>query len=156
MQLVSASTSNTYTEPASGKGYYTYTLITQNASGCLSDMSTPFNVFVLPPIVPVISGAAPLCQSTTLHPTSLILSASPVDNGPYAYTYQWKRNGVNVGTASTYLVTETTPTGGTPVTYTVDIAYSSTTTNGQVTCTQTATQQITVNPVPVTPTIQWN
>jgi len=158
MVLVQSSASNTYTETASpataaGSGYYTYALVTENATGCLSDMSTPYNVFVLPPITPVIAGPTAVCASTTANPTSITLTATPVNDANYSYTYQWKRNGVALpgATSSTYTGTETTAGS---VTYTVDVSYSSTFT--PATCTVTATQTITVNPIPATPTIQWN
>ncbi|HEY8999967.1 MAG TPA: hypothetical protein VIM89_01350 [Mucilaginibacter sp.] len=158
MVLVQSSASNTYTETASpataaGSGYYTYTLVTENASGCLSDMSAPYNIFVLPPITPTITGTSEICQSTAANPTQISLTASPVNDANYSYTYQWKRNGVAIGgaTSSTYTTSETAAGS---VIFTVDVSYSST--FAPATCTVTATQTVTVNPIPATPTIQWN
>ncbi|MBS1523123.1 MAG: hypothetical protein JST50_19140 [Bacteroidetes bacterium] len=158
MVLVQSGASNTYTETASpatsaGTGYYTYTLVTENATGCLSDMSAPYNIFVLPPITPTISGPTAICASTASNPTSITLTAAPVNDANYSYVYQWNRNGVAIpgATSSTYTGTETAAGS---VTYTVDVSYSSTFT--PATCTVTGTQTITVNPIPATPTIQWN
>jgi len=160
MVLVQSGASSTYTETASpataaGAGYYTYALVTENSSGCLSDMSTPYNVFVLPPIVAAISGASAVCQNTTSNPSQTVLTASPVNDANYSYVYQWTKGGVPIAgaTSSTYTVQENT--AGT-YTYGVTVSYSSTFTPAASSCPVTATQQVTVNPVPTQPTIQWN
>jgi hypothetical protein len=161
MVLVQSSASNTYTETASpasaaGAGYYTYELQTQNASGCLSALSAPYNVFVLPPLTPTIAGTSEVCSHDANNNTSISLTASPnpSNDATYTYTYQWYRNGTAIpgATSSTYTTTETN-SGASPVTinYTVTMAYTL-----DSACTATAAQSVIVDPVPATPTIQWN
>jgi hypothetical protein len=148
MLLVQNGTSNTYTETSTGSGYYTYTLVTVNSNGCESPMSDPYNVFVLPPLTPTITASSTnVCASAQ---TTSVLTASPVSNSSYTYSYQWTRNGVNIAgaTSNTYTVSETT--AGT-VTYDVKVSY-----NLNPTCAVFApAQPITVVPLPAKPVIQW-
>lgn len=145
MQLVQDGSSNSYTETPSGAGYYTYQLVQINSTGCTSTSSDPFNIFVLPPITAAITASnANVCASGQ---TSSTLSATPVNGSGYTYTYQWKRNGVDItgATASTYTVNES---AAATLTFGVTVAY--TLNSG---CSSSATTTITVVPVPTKPVI---
>jgi hypothetical protein len=148
MQLVQSSSSNTYTETSTATaGYYIYTLVTINSNGCESPMSDPYDVFVFPPLNPTIT---PSSTNVCAGQTNSILTASPVSDANYTYSYQWTRDGVNVGTNSnTYTVSEAT--GGTTVQYDVQVSYTM-----NPSCSVLApAQTITVIALPVKPTIQW-
>lgn len=158
---------NTYTESSTTPGYYTYKVQTENALGCESPISNPINIFALPPIVPTITPPMNVCQSITNIPAPFSLSATPVADGTYTYTYQWFRDSgsgpidipstTNPSAITPNLtgLTETTP--GT-VTYGVRISYATALgqSTGTTTCTATKTTTVTVVAAPVTPVIQWN
>ena len=149
---------NTYTESSTTPGYYTYKVQTENTLGCESPISNPINIFALPPIVPVITAPANICQSITGIPSLFSISATPVADGTYTYTYQWTRNGVDIpGATSPTLsgLTENTPG---PVTYGVRVSYATALgqSTGTTTCTATQTTVINVVAAPATPVIQWN
>jgi hypothetical protein len=98
---------NVYTEtPTATAGYYTYTVEQINSNGC-SDISLPFNIYVLPLITPSITGEASYCANQLQQP---VLSINGLVNG-YTYNYQWTKNGVDIttnGTSATYTVTDAT------------------------------------------------
>lgn len=146
MQLVQSGASITYTETSTGAGHYIYTLVTINANGCSSNPSDPFDIFVLPPLTPTITTSnSNICANNQ---TTTVLTASPVNDANYSYTYQWARNGVAIAgaTSSTYTVSETT--AGTDQ-YTVTVSYVL-----NPTCTATSpAQTITVVPIPAKPVI---
>ncbi len=145
MQLVQQGSSNTYTETPTGAGYYTYQVIVINSNGCTSTTSDPFSIFVLPSLT---AGITPsnnsVCESAQ---TTATLTASPLSDANYTYTYQWTRNGSPIpgATSSTYTVSEATPGS---VTFGLNVAYAL-----NSSCTSTATQIITVVPIPAKPTI---
>lgn len=90
----------------------TYT-VTQTQNGCTSDASAPVEVIVNANPVATITGAAVLCTGSTN-----TLSASSSDAGSGTITsYQWVKDGVNMGTDVTQDITE----GGS---YTVTITNS--------------------------------
>jgi len=145
MQMVQQGTSNTYTETPTGAGYYTYQLVELNSNGCTSSSSDPFNVFVLPPLTAGITASATnICASGQ---TSSTLTASPVNDANYTYTYQWTRNSINISgaTSNTYVVNESAVGS---VTFGVIVSY---TLNGN--CNSTATQVINVIALPTKPVI---
>lgn len=97
---------NLYTEtPTATAGYYTYTVEQININNC-SDISLPFNIYVLPLITPSITGEASYCANQLLQP---ILTINGLVNG-YTYNYQWTKNGVDIPSATfnTYTVTDAT------------------------------------------------
>lgn len=146
-QLTSV-TSRTYTETPTGPGYYTYELVTVNASGCTSPISDPFKIYVLPTLTATITTPnSTVCAGVG----TTVLTANPTPATGYVYTYQWTRNGTNIAgaTSNTYAVSgENTPG---IVTFGVNIAYVL-----NPTCTTTATDAITIAPVPTKPTIAAN
>jgi len=144
-QLVKDATSdNIYTEASAGAGYYTYQLVITNASGCSSDISDAYQIYVLPQLAPTITATTASICSNNATTTTLTANAN---NTNFTYTYQWTRNGTNIAgaTNTTYTATETAAGS---VTFGVIVAY---TLNN--TCTQTATQVITVVAVPGKPSI---
>jgi len=160
--VANTGSTNTYTESSTTPGYYTYKVQTENALGCESPISNPINIFALPPIVPTITPPMNVCQSITNIPAPFSLSATPVADGTYTYTYQWFRDSgsgqIDIPGATSPTIsglTETTP--GT-VTYGVRISYATALgqSTGTTTCTATKTTTVTVVAAPVTPVIQWN
>lgn len=145
-QLVKEGTDNSYTETSDGAGYYTYQLVTVNTNDCSSDISDPFKVYVLPQLNPTITSvgnASTVCEKGQ---STLTLTAD-AGNTNFAYTYQWTRNGTDIAgaTSNTYQVTEQSSGS---INYGVKVSY--TLNNG---CSQTASQTITVIPVPTKPVI---
>jgi hypothetical protein len=139
-------TDNAYTEASDGAGYYNYQLVIVNTNDCSSDISDPYKVYVLPPLVPTIAAAGNVTSICEKGASTTTLTAS-VANTNYAYTYQWQREGTDIpgATANSYLISEA---NAATVNYGVKVSYSL---NG--TCAQTATQVITVVPMPVKPAI---
>lgn len=145
-QLAKEGTDNLYTETSAGAGYYSYQLVILNTNDCSSDISDPFKVYVLPELTPTIAAAGNVTTVCEKGQSSTVLTAN-VANTSFTYTYQWTRDGVDIpgATTNTYTVTEQTAAS---INFGVKVAYSL---NG--TCAQTATQSITVVPVPVKPVI---
>jgi len=152
--LVAGQTGKTYTETSTTAGYYNYKLVTENANGCLSPVSTVLQVYVLPPLSTTISTtAASLCAGTSPTPT---LTANPTPATPYALHYAWTKtiggSTTTVGTDSpTYTVAAADAATAQTITYGVTVSYGL-----NATCTATASQVITVNPLPTQPTITAN
>ena len=147
-QLVAGQTGRTYTETPTPAGYYSYELITENTSGCTSPTSDPFKIYVLPPISATItSPTSTVCASTG----TTVLTANPTPATGYALTYQWTRNGTNItgATSNTYTVAGENTAG--TVTFGVTVAYVL-----NSSCTATATDAITIAPLPTKPTISAN
>jgi len=143
-------TGRTYTETATGAGYYNYEVVTVNASGCTSPPSDPFQIFVLPPLTATITpSATTICAGVGT--TLLTANTTPTSAAGYTFNYQWTRNGspITGATGNTYAVAnETTPatvTFGVNVTYTLNSS-----------CSGSATQDIIVAPIPTKPTITAN
>lgn len=146
-QLTSV-TGRTYTEVASGAGYYTYELVTENASGCTSPISDPFKVYVLPPLTATIT---PSVNTICAGVGTTVLTANPTPSTGYTLNYQWTRNGVPIpgATSNTYTVSnETTP--GT-VSFGVNVSY---TLNSS--CGGSASSNIVIAPIPTKPSITAN
>jgi hypothetical protein len=147
---VTGQTGINYTETSTTAGYYDYELVTENASGCTSPVSDVIMVYVLPPLsVTITTSSASVCAGSTATPT---LTANPTPATPYALNYQWTLAGVNIAgaTSSTYTV----PVDNTAETlnYGVTVTYALNPTCGPA----TATQAITINPLPTKPTITAN
>eukprot|EP01037_Dinobryon_pediforme_P003834 gene3834-3883_t len=119
-------------------------LVESNSSGCTSVGSDLFNVYVIPAwTASITASTASVCEQA--HTTS-VLSALPASSGIVTYTYQWTRNGAPIAgaTGNTYTVSETTAGA---VNYGVSVTSSLSKT------VQTASQSITVTPLPAKPTI---
>lgn len=148
-QLVTAMTGRTYTEASGAAGYYNYQLITENASGCTSEMSDVFKIFVLPQLsVSITSPTNTMCGIASSI-TQLTAVATPATG--YVLNYQWTRNGAPItgATNSTYDATgEVTPA---LVTFGVNVTYALNTT-----CPATATKDITITAPPTKPMITAN
>src|ERR1700759_4646070 len=145
---LTTTTGRTYTEVASGAGYYTYQVVTENASGCTSPISDPFKVYVLPPLTATITTSiSTICAGVG----TTVLTANPTPATGYTLNYQWTRNGVNIAgaTSNTYTVSnETTP--GT-VTFGVVVSY---TLNSS--CAGSASSDVIIAPIPTKPSITAN
>jgi hypothetical protein len=142
---------NLYTEtPTATAGYYTYKVEQINANGC-SDISLPFNIYVLPLITPSITGEANYCANQLIQP---VLTINGLVNG-YTYNYQWTKNGVPIpsATLATYTVTDAA-VGSTDYAVTVTFALGA----GSATpCTYTApAKTVQVYAVPTKPVISIN
>lgn len=162
-----AAPDNTYTEASTGPGYYIYEVQTENALGCESAISSPINIFALPPIVPTITPPLNVCQSIAGIPATFSLSVNPGGDPAYTYTYQWFRDS---GTGPIDIPASSNPSAVTPtltgltettpgtVTYGVRISYATALgqSTGTATCTVAPTTVVTVVSAPTTPTIQWN
>ncbi len=143
-RLVQNGSDNTLRETPSGAGYYTYQLLISNSNQCSSDISDPFNVYVLPALAPTVAASnTTVCANGA---STSVLTANPGSN-KYAYLYQWALNGNNISGATSSAYTTPTSISGTN-TYTIKVAYAlSSATTG------TASQVINVIPVPAKPTV---
>lgn len=149
---VTAMTGKTYTEAATTAGYYNYQLVTENANGCLSPISNVLQVYVLPPLsVTITTTSATVCATSTATPT---LTANATPATPYALNYQWTVGSTPVDIAGATSSTYTVPVDNTAetLTYGVKVTYALNTACGPATASQT----ITVNPLPTQPTITAN
>ena len=147
-QLITGSTGRTYTETTGAAGYYKYFVVTENANGCISPVSDLLSIYVLPQlIVDITTPNSSICATSG---TSL-LTASVTPASGYSYTYQWTRNGTPIAgaTASTYSVANETTAA--TVTFGVTVAYAL-----NSSCTTSATEAITVTPLPTKPLITAN
>jgi hypothetical protein len=145
--LVTTSTTRTYTETPTGPGYYNYQLVTVNANGCTSPISDIYHIYVLPPITATITTSIASNIICANNQSSILLTATPSNPGAYTYSYQWTRNGVNIpgATSNTYTLSEASSGSvsmGVIITYTLASG-----------CSASATQTITVDPIPAKPTI---
>jgi hypothetical protein len=137
-----------YTEASDGAGYYIYQLVILNTNDCSSDISDPFKVYVLPQLNVTIAPTGNVTSVCEKGQSTTTLTANVTNpNANIVYTYQWQRNGADIAgaTTNTYLVTEANSGSvdfGVKVSYVLDSG-----------CTQTASQTITVVPVPVKPVI---
>ncbi len=144
-RLVQSSSSSTLTESPSSAGYYTYQLVISNSNQCTSEISDPFKVYVLPPLTPTIAASSStVCSNGT---NTSVLTANS-GNAKYSYVYQWILNGGDIpgATSATYTTPGNLSSGN--QNYSIRMAYSlSTSTTG------TASQVITVTPLPTKPAI---
>ncbi len=147
---LTTTTTRTYTEVSTTKGYYNYQVVTVNASGCTSPMSDIFKIYALPAITATITTSNTSNTICSAGQSSIILTAVPSNPTAYTYNYQWTRNGANIAGATSNTYTLTEQTSGT-VTMGVNITYALNTA-----CAGTATKTITVSPVPAKPTITAN
>lgn len=158
-QVVAAGSSNTYLEQSTNPGFYTYEVQTVNLNGCESPISSPINVFALPPITPLITGPQNVCVAVPGNPVTFTLTASVKnDPGGYTYTYQWTKDGFDIpgATSSTYSPPAPGETIAGTYNYGVRISYSSALYNGSLCTGTSAPYPVTVTPLPATPVIQWN
>jgi len=113
-------------------GEYTYYAVVQSGS-CDVDTSAPFVIRVLPEIVVTVSGPTEVCEDDSI---TLNVVAS---GGDGTYSFEWKRDGVVVGTGSSLTTSNTLSAN--IYNYTVDV-YSSL-------CVKTSSvHQVTVLPKP--------
>jgi hypothetical protein len=134
--------SATYTTANSlAAGNYSYdVIVTQSASACQTTSATVSANVVADPVV-TISGTATVCEGG-----SVTLTAN-VSGGLGTPSYQWRRNGVNIGTNSATYITDNTLVAGN-YSYDVIVAQS-------VSGCQTTASSVSANVVadPVAPTI---
>ncbi len=145
---LSTITAQTYTETTTTPGYYNYELVTQNASGCTSTISNEFQVYVLPQLtVAIASQNNAICTNAG----TTILTANITPATGYTFTYQWTRNGVDIpnATTNTYTISGETTEG--VIAFAVNVSYALSSA-----CTSSATQNITITPLPTTPLITAN
>lgn len=144
-RLVQSSSSSTLTESPSTAGYYIYQLVVSNSNQCSSDISDPFKVYVLPPLSPTIAASSStVCSNGT---NTSLLTANP-GSDKYSYVYQWILNGSNISGATSSTYTTPTNLSSGNQNYSIRVAYSlSSATTG------TASQVITVTPLPTKPAI---
>ncbi len=142
--LVQSGNSNTFQETATAPGYYTYQLVMSNSNQCTSQISDPFQVYVLPTLSPSIAVSnGTICANGS---STATLSAN-AGNSRYAYLYQWSLNGADISgaTSATYSATATS-TGSSS--YAVRVAYAL-----SPNLTGSASQTINVVAVPSKPAI---
>lgn len=133
-------------------GYYTYVSIAVNIGGCESTPSEPKTVYVLPGITAGITSTYSnniICVSQS---TTGTLTANPgtVQSVPETfastdYSYQWKKDGVNISGAnsSTYTLTPTELATVGDHDYTVTINYK------DHSCTDATATPVTLKVVPL-------
>jgi hypothetical protein len=141
-------TSRNYNETPTVPGYYNYVLVTQNANGCLSPVSSVFKVFVLPPITAAVTTPN---NTICVGAGSTVLTATATVSTGYTFNYQWTLNGANIpgATSSTYTVTGQSL--GASASYGVNMSYVI-----SPGCVGSATTQIIMTPLPTKPIIIAN
>jgi hypothetical protein len=146
---LTAITTKTYTETTTTPGYYNYELVTQNASGCTSTVSGEFQVYVLPQLsVTIASQNNAICTNAG---TTLLTANITAPTTGYTFSYQWTRNGVIIPSATTNTYTISGETTDGVIAFAVNVSYALSSA-----CTTTATQNITITPLPTTPLITAN
>jgi hypothetical protein len=128
---ISGATASTYVVTNAGS----YTVVASSGP-CASLPSNPIAITVNPSPTASITPSGPLAFCSG---GNVVLNAN-TDNG---LTYQWKKDGVNIGTASSY---QANASG----------SYTVTVTNSSNCSTTSNATQVTVNSNPATPTIVWN
>ncbi|WP_461450179.1 hypothetical protein [Mucilaginibacter sp.] len=144
-KILTSTTSKVYTENTTAAGYYNYQLITENSTGCTSDASDEYQVYVLPALlISINSSSTSVCSSTG----SLLLTAEVPASTGYSVTYQWTRNGTNIPGAQSNTYNVNGETANATVTYGVIVSYAL-----HPSCTANATIPITIIPIPTKPVI---
>jgi hypothetical protein len=144
-KVLTSVTTKAYTETTTAAGYYNYQLITENTTGCTSDASDEFKVYVLPVLTPSITASSTsLCSSNG----SILLTAAVTSGTTYPIIYQWTRNGVNITGAQSNTYNVTGETASTTVTFGVIVSFTL-----SPTCTANTTTSITIVPLPTKPVI---
>ncbi len=144
-QLIQSSSDSTFRETATSAGYYTYQLLISNANQCTSQISDPFQIYVLPALNPAIAASnSTVCSNGT---SSAVLTATAGDT-KYVYQYQWALNGTSISgaTSATYTAIPANTSGSN--TYSVRVNYAL-----SPVITGTASQMVNVVPVPSKPAI---
>lgn len=148
-QEVTSITGRTYTETSTTAGYYNYQVVTENANGCTSPISDVFKVYVLPALsVTITSPTSSMCAVAT---NQIVLTANPTPSTGYALSYQWTKNGTDIGGATSSTYTVTNETTAATITYGVKVTYDL-----NSTCAATTTKDIVIDPLPSKPTIAAN
>lgn len=148
-QEVTSQTGRTYTETSGAAGYYTYTVVTENANGCTSPLSDPIQIYVLPELsVNITTPTTSMCAIAT---NSTVLTANVTPGTGYTMNYQWTRNGTDITGANSSTYTVTNETTAATVTYGVKVTYAL-----NSTCSATDTQDIVLTPLPTKPAITVN
>ena len=142
---VQTGTQSTYTETPTAPGLYQYRLMVTNNNDCTSEQSDLFEVYVLPPLNPLVktSKGDIVCEKEQ---TETELSIDGLDNR-FQYIYQWTKNGTDISgaTSATYTVKEQTPGD---ITFGVKVSYQL-----NANCSAAPTQLIHVIAVPTKPVI---
>jgi hypothetical protein len=159
---ITGQTSATMTDNPTGTGYYTYYSTSTNASGCISDLSDPTVIYVLPALSVAVTppSTTAYCVGAT-PPTGMTLTANvtmtPTVTENLGLTYQWYKDGTAIstnGTSSTYTLgaADVATSAGT-VNYTVKVSFAV-----PNTCTgaTSANSPITINALPGKPTVVIN
>lgn len=129
---VSGNTETLTDGPINTPGYYTYVSVAVNSNGCESTPSDAVTIYVLPGITAAINNSyASNSICTNMLPATGTLTAVPgtaqtvSETFPTtAYTYQWYKNGTQVGTGLTYTLTTADIASAATDQYTVKINYS--------------------------------
>ncbi|MDB5031594.1 hypothetical protein [Mucilaginibacter sp.] len=144
-------TGRTYSEASGAAGWYYYQLVVENVNHCLSPISNPVKVYVLPELTVTLNSPSNFCADGTT--TALLTATVPAAASTIGLTYAWTKTSggltTTVGTSNTYTVPAQS-TAGTS-TYTVSVTY--TLNNG---CLVTAFKTITVYALPGQPSITAN
>jgi hypothetical protein len=137
------------TSTAAAAGYYNYQLVVINSNGCSSPAST-ISVYVVPPLTVSITNLVTSVCSGTTAPTLTATPLASVVAAGYALDYQWTLGGTNIvgANSATYTVPVTTTTTVLPLNYGVTVTYAL-----NPACSASATQTITIDPLPTQPTI---
>jgi hypothetical protein len=154
---ITGSTTVNLTDVPPGSGYYTY-VSTGSNTNCTSDPSLPTTIYALPVIKAVPTGPTSVCvNSISLGTTTLTANATNTDatnTDVFAYTYQWKKNGTTIASAtnSTYTLDPTADAATGSQAFTVQVNYVIRNTCSPITSTA-ANVDVQANPTKPTVTI---
>jgi hypothetical protein len=149
-QEVTGQTGRTYTETSGAAGYYTYNVVTENANGCISPMSDPIQIYVLPPLTASIT--TPTSSMCAVATNSTVLTADVTPATGYVIKYQWIKNGTDIAGANSSTYTVTNETTATTEHFTVRVSYEL----NPGCSTTSAVKDIEITPLPTKPAITVN
>lgn len=150
----------TMTDNPTGTGYFTYYSTSTNATGCISDLSDPVVIYILPAMSVAVTGPATPAYCVGVTPSGITLTATvtttPTVTETLGYTYQWYKDGTLItgATDPTYtLGAADIATSAATVNYTVKAKFAVPNTCGEV---ASANSAVTINPLPTKPTVTIN